>query len=56
MDIPAKVLKIQDFIKVLHHYKDYVNDPKALTSTKKELREKLETYMNKRLVTLNKKA
>ena len=55
MDI-AKVIKISDFIKVLEYYKDYVNDPKALNSTKSEMRGKLEAYMNKRLVKLNKSA
>ncbi|CDW80555.1 UNKNOWN [Stylonychia lemnae] len=54
MDIPAKVIKIQDFVKVLEYYKDYVLNPQALNSTKSELRQKLESYMNKRLVKLSK--
>eukprot|EP00347_Sterkiella_histriomuscorum_P018080 403346866 len=55
MDI-AKVIKIGDFIKVLEYYKEYVNDSKALNSTKSELRNKLESYLNKRLIKLNKAA
>lgn len=53
MDV-AKVIKIQDFIKVLTYYKDHVNDPKCSYSTLSEIRGKLESYINKRLAKLQK--
>jgi len=53
---PAKILKIQDFTNTLQFYNQYLKDPQATSMKKDELRGKLESYINKRITTLNKKS
>ena len=55
MDI-AKVTNLQEFRKVLDAYIPMATDPKAIVSTKNELKSKLEFFINKQIVKLNKES
>ena len=55
MDI-AKVTKVEEFLKVLQAYRDQLSDPKAMASLLGEMRTKLDSFMNKHLVKVNKQA
>lgn len=55
MDI-AKITNDDEFIKVISAYKSMIGDPQAIVSTKKELKLKVENYIRKQIMSLNKKA
>lgn len=55
MDI-AKVTNVEELIKVLEAYNTMVVDPKAIVSAKNELKSKIESFVNKHLVKLNKES
>lgn len=56
MDI-AKVTSVEEYIKVVEAYKELLMDTKtAKALTLKEMRNKLESFINKHLVKVNKKA
>ena len=50
-EIPAKIISQEDFLKVLNFYKQTTP-----SNSKNELRNKLESYINKHLIKLNEKA
>lgn len=53
----AKITNLEEFLKVTAAYRDQlVEKGKALASTLKELRLKLDNFINKHLIKLNKEA
>jgi hypothetical protein len=56
MDI-AKVTNVEEYLQVVEAYKELLKDPKTTKSvTLKEMRNKLESFINKHLISVNKKA
>ena len=55
MDV-AKILTKEDFLKVLAAYKPLVDNPQAIVSDKNDLKQKMENFIRKTLLKMNKEA